>query len=182
VDFKSRSFLAWNPRFLEQTGFSEDEVRLSKPEELFTFSDSWIPLSEKTDGQRVEYAICTAKRPDSADCASGYAVRSQGRIGYLMIDDFASPSAQFEEGREEGREEENTRIRKRFHEEVSSPMIAALFLIETAKIELEAAGLPQAEVVAKASDILTETTEKIALVIGEAGQNAKYISASMEKD
>ena len=41
-------------------------------------------------------------------------------------------------------------------------MIAALFLIETAKIELEAAGLPQAEVVAKASDILTETTEKIA--------------------
>jgi len=50
-------------------------------------------------------------------------------------------------------------------------MIAALFLIETAKIELEAAGLPQAEVVAKASDILTETTEKIALVVGEAGQN-----------
>jgi hypothetical protein len=39
------------------------------------------------------------------------------------------------------------------------------------KIELEAAGLPQAEVVAKVSDILTETTEKIALVIGEAGQN-----------
>ncbi|MEY2615927.1 MAG: hypothetical protein QOH78_1700, partial [Verrucomicrobiota bacterium] len=56
MDFKSHSFLAWNPRFLEQTGFSEDEVKLSKPEELFTFSDSWIPLSEKTDGQRVEYA------------------------------------------------------------------------------------------------------------------------------
>ena len=142
---------------------------MSKPEELFTFGDSWIPLSGETDGQRVEYAICTPKRPDSADCASGYAVRSQGRIGYLMIDGLASPSAQFEEGREE----ENTRIRKRFHEEVSSPMIAALFLIETAKIELEAAGLPQAEVVAKASDILTETTEKIALVIGEAGQNPK---------
>ena len=169
MDFKSHSFLAWNPRFLEQTGFSEDEVKLSKPEELFTFGDSWIPLSGKADGQRIEYAICTAKRTDGADSASGYAVRSQGRIGYLMIDGFASPSAQFEEGREE----ENTRIRKRFHEEVSSPMIAALFLIETAKIELEAAGLPQAEVVAKASDILTETTEKIALVIGEADQSPK---------
>ena len=169
MDFKSHSFLAWNPRFLEQTGFSEDEVKLSKPEELFIFGDSWIPLSGKADGQRIEYAICTGKRTDGADSALGYAVRSQGRIGYLMIDGFASPSAQFEEGREE----ENTRIRKRFHEEVSSPMIAALFLIETAKIELEAAGLPQAEVVAKASDILTETTEKIALVIGEAGQNPK---------
>jgi hypothetical protein len=35
-------------------------------------------------------------------------------------------------------------------------------MIETAKTELEQAGLPQAEVVAKASDILAETTEKIA--------------------
>jgi hypothetical protein len=173
VNFESRSFLAWNQRFLEQTGFSEDEIKTSKPEELLTFGESWIPLSGETEGQRIEYATCTARRPVSADSASGFAVRSQGKIGYLMIDGFASLSAQFEEGRDEGREEENTRIRKRFHEEVSSPMVAALFLVETAKIELEAAGSPQAEVVAKASDILAETTEKIALVIGEAeaGQN-----------
>jgi hypothetical protein len=48
---------------------------------------------------------------------------------------------------------------------VSSSIVAALFLIETAKIELEHAGLPQAETVAKASDILTETTEKITDVL-----------------
>jgi hypothetical protein len=47
-------------------------------------------------------------------------------------------------------------------------MIAALFLIETAKSELEEAGLPQAEAVSKASDILTETTEKIADVLSNA--------------
>ena len=46
-------------------------------------------------------------------------------------------------------------------------MIAALFLIETVKSELEDAGLPQAEVLSKASDILAETTENIAHVIGE---------------
>jgi hypothetical protein len=50
-------------------------------------------------------------------------------------------------------------------------MIAALFLIETAKSELQKAGLPQAETVSKASDILTETTEKMAHVIGEADRN-----------
>jgi hypothetical protein len=35
------------------------------------------------------------------------------------------------------------------------------------------AGLPQAEAVSKASDILVETTEKIAEVIGEAGPNSE---------
>jgi hypothetical protein len=37
-------------------------------------------------------------------------------------------------------------------------MIAALYLIETAKSELQEAGLPQAETVSKASDNLTVTT------------------------
>jgi hypothetical protein len=51
-------------------------------------------------------------------------------------------------------------------------MIAALFLIEKAESEIEDAGLPQAETVSKASDILAETTEKLAHVIGEAGRNS----------
>jgi hypothetical protein len=58
-------------------------------------------------------------------------------------------------------------------QEVSSSMIAALFLIETAKSELEDAGLPQAEAVSKASDILAETTEKIGHVIGEADRHSE---------
>jgi signal transduction histidine kinase len=82
-----------------------------------------------------------------------------------MLDIFGASSAQFEQGRVLGQEEERNRITKAFHDEVSSSIVAALFLIETAKIELEHAGLPQAETVAKASDILTETTEKIADVL-----------------
>jgi signal transduction histidine kinase len=90
-----------------------------------------------------------------------------------MLDVFDSSSAQFEQGRNAGREEERNRVIRTFHEEVSSSMIAALFLIETAKSELEDAGLPQAEAVSKASDILAETTEKIAHVIGEADRNSE---------
>ena len=82
-----------------------------------------------------------------------------------MLDVFGASSAQFEQGRVLGQEEERNRITKAFHDEVSSSIVAALFLIETAKSELEQAGLPQAELVAKASDILTETTEKIADVL-----------------
>ena len=45
--------------------------------------------------------------------------------------------------------------------------------IETAKSELEDAGLPQAKAVSKASDILTETTEKIADVLGAPDRSSE---------
>ena len=172
VDFERHSFVAWNPRFLEHTGFSEDEMKTSRAEELLTFGESWFPLSDEK-GQTVEYIACAARRPFGADPAPGFAVRSHGKIGYVMLDVFDSSSAQFEQGRNAGQEEERNRVVKAFHEEVSSSIIAALFLIETVKSELEEAGLPQAEAVSKASDILAETTEKIAHVIGEADRNSE---------
>jgi hypothetical protein len=168
VDFERHSFVAWNPSFLEQTRFSEDEIKTSKSEELLKFGESWFPLSSEREGQKVEYISCAARRPLGAGPAPGYVVKSQGKIGYVMLDVFDSSSAKLEQGRNVGREEERTRVIKAFHEEVSSSIIAALFLIETAKTELKEAGSPQAEAVSKASDILAATTEKIAHVIGEA--------------
>ena len=164
VDHERHSFVAWNSKFLERTGFSEDEMKSSRLDELLTFGESWFSLSEEAGGQTVEYVACAARRPFGTDPAPGFAVRSHGKIGYLMLDVFDSSAAQFEQGRNAGREEERNRVISTFHEEVSSSMIAALFLIETAKSELEDAGLPQAEAVSKASDILAETTEKTANV------------------
>jgi hypothetical protein len=171
VDHERHSFVAWNSKFLERTGFSEDEMKSSRLDELLTFGESWFSLSEEAGGQTVEYVACAARRPFGTDPAPGFAVRSHGKIGYLMIDAFDSLAAQFEKGRNVGREEERNRVIRTFHEEVSSSIIAALFLIETVKSELEDAGLPQAEAISKASDILAETTEKIAHVIGEADRN-----------
>jgi hypothetical protein len=172
VDFDRHCFVAWNEKFLARTGYSEEEMKSAKPEELLTFSESWFPLSdEKERGQAVEYISSAARRPFGADPAPGYVVRSQGRIGYVMLEIADSPSAQFERGRIAGREEERNRIRTAFHEEVSSSIIAALFLMEMVKRELKKAGSPQAEAVSKASDILTEATEKIADVIGEPDRN-----------
>ncbi|MGA8655864.1 MAG: hypothetical protein WB586_06915 [Chthoniobacterales bacterium] len=166
VDLERHSFVAWNPRFLEHTGFLEDELKTSKPDELLTFGESWFPLSGEGEGQPVEYIPCAARRPFGADPAPGFVVKSHSKIGYVMLDVFDSPTAQFEQGRNAGREEERNRVVQAFHEEVSSSIVAALFLIETAKSELEDAGLPQAEAVSRASEILTETTEKIADVLG----------------
>ena len=165
VDFERHCFIAWNQRFLEQTGYSEDEIKSVKPEELLTFSETRFFLSDEKESRKVEYISCAAKRPFGADVIPGYVVRSQNKVGYVMLEIAESPSAQFEQGRIVGREEERNRIRTAFHEEVSSSIIAALFLIEMAKSELEKAGSPQAEAVSKVSDILTDATEKIAEVI-----------------
>jgi hypothetical protein len=154
--------VAWNRRFLEQTGYSEEEIKAVKLEELLTIGGSWLPLSSNSDSQKAEYVGCAVRRPFGEQPVPGFIIRTHERIGYVMLDVFGSSSAQFEQGRVVGREEERNRITKAFHDEVSSSIVAALFLIETAKSELEQAGLPQAEAVAKASDILTETTEKIA--------------------
>ena len=166
ADFERRLFVAWNPKFLEQTGFSEDEMKSSKPEELLALGESWSPLSEE-NGRPAEYTSCAARRPFGADPAPGFVVRSHGKIGYVMLDVFESSSAQFEQGRSVGRQEERNRIVRTFHEEVSSSLISALFLIDTAKTELEEGQLPQTEAVSKASDALAEATEKIETVLGE---------------
>ena len=114
MDFDRHSFVAWNPRFLEQTGFSEDEMKSSKPEELLNFGESWFPLSEEKQGQTVEYIACAAKRPFGADPAPGFAVRSHGKIGYVMLDVFDSSSAQFEQGRNVGQRKKVTESLKPF--------------------------------------------------------------------
>jgi hypothetical protein len=173
VDFERHSFVAWNRRFLERTGYSEDEVRSARPEEFFTFGESWFPLSDEKEGQTVEFISSNARRALRGDPAPGYVVRSQGKIGYVMLDAFDLPSVPFEQGRIAGREEERNRIVKAYHEEVSSSMIAALFLIEAAKSELNEAGLPQTEAVSKASESLTEATEKIVDVLSDASGNSR---------
>jgi hypothetical protein len=171
-DFERHSFLAWNQRFLQRAGYSEEEIKSSKPEELLTFGESWFPLSEE-EAHTVEFTYCAAKRPFRDEPASGYVVRSGAKLGYVMLEIFESPPAQFDQGRVAGREEERNRIIKAFHDEVSSSMIEALFLMEEAKSELEEAGLPQAEAVSKASDILAETTKKIADVITDADGHSR---------
>jgi signal transduction histidine kinase len=161
IDFERHSFVAWNSSFLEHTGFSQDGLKSSNPEDLLTFGDLWLPLSAEEEEESVEYVSCSAKLPSGTDHASGYTVRLQGKLGYVVLNIFDSAAARFEQGREE----ERNRIMRELHDEVSPRMIAALFLMHRAKIELKDAGLPQAETVSKASDILTATTEKIVEVV-----------------
>jgi hypothetical protein len=71
LDYERHSFVAWNSKFLELTGFSENEMKSSRLDELLTFGESWFSLSEKSEGQTVEYVACAARRPFGTDPAPG---------------------------------------------------------------------------------------------------------------
>jgi hypothetical protein len=164
VNFENHAFVGWNPKFLECTGCSDEELGAIKFENVLTLGESWSPVSGEEENTGVEYISCLTKHSSGENPSRGFVVKNRGRIGYVMLGSFGS-SAEFEQGKTVGREEERNRIAKDFHDEVSSSMLAALFLVEAAKTELEDAGLPQAKLVAKASDILAETTEKIVAVV-----------------
>jgi hypothetical protein len=84
VDFERRSFVAWNVRFLEETGCSEEDIKSADAEELLTLGDSWYPIPDGDEGKKAEIVSCTAKRHSGASPASGYVVRAHGKIGYVM--------------------------------------------------------------------------------------------------
>jgi hypothetical protein len=165
VDFERQTFVAWNVRFLEATGFSEKDIESANTAEVLLLSESWYPISDTQGDEKAEIVPCAARRRSDANPAPGYIVRARGKFGYVMLDVLDSPASQFEKGRIAGREEERNRMIKAYHEEVSSSMIAALFLVETAKRELQNAGLPQEQAVSKVSEVLTKATEKIADVL-----------------
>jgi signal transduction histidine kinase len=99
-------------------------------------------------------------------CPGLWVMQSRGkkRLGYMVRDASSVARCEVESARLAGHEEERARIVRMFHDEVSSTMLAVL-AIESAKDELKAQNLPQAETVAKASELLQEVVEKISEVL-----------------
>jgi signal transduction histidine kinase len=124
----------------------------------------------------AEFITCAIRTTLQPAALSGHVVKSLGRLGYVMIHDASSVArAEVESARIAGHEEERARIVRMFHDEVSSTMLAVLFAIESAK-ELEAQNLPQAETVAKASELLQEVVEKISEVLEDKKDSGQQSS------
>ncbi len=75
-----------------------------------------------------------------------------------MLDLAQTPqSVEFEGGRVFGHEEERLSIAQRFHDQASSPLLAAILAVENARQKLKEKGLPEAEEVARASEFLSNS-------------------------
>ena len=168
VDFTRQRFVAWNQTFLARTGYSEEEIRALKPEHLILQGESPLAPEEASAHSVVEFYPAALKTPKEEAAIPGHLVKSTGDFGYLMLEELdPNISSTFEQGRLVGSEENRKRIAQVFHEELSSELLAAAFQIHLAKQKLEASSSPDAARVAQASEILSETIEKIGEVLGE---------------
>jgi len=78
-----------------------------------------------------------------------------------MLDVVNPSTGAIEDARLFGQEEERNRILKLFHDKVSPKLLAAVFEVVNAKEKLEAKGLEESKVVARAADKLSETIDAV---------------------
>jgi signal transduction histidine kinase len=174
ADFDQQQFIAWNKTFLERAGYSEERIKVLKPEQIIVLGDIRFPLPSGSDHPAAEFITCAVRTTLQPAAVPAHIVKAAGSLGYVMLHDPESLApAHFEQGRLVGQEQERARIVRMFHDEVSSTMIAALFAVESAKSMLESENAPQAEPVAKASELLSEAVDKISDVL-EGGKGAGY--------
>jgi signal transduction histidine kinase len=82
-----------------------------------------------------------------------------------MLDVINPSTGAIEDARLFGQEEERNRILKLFHDKVSPKLLAAVFEVVNAKEKLEAKGLEESKVVARAADRLSETIDAVVSVL-----------------
>jgi len=47
ADFERQCFVSWNSTFLERTGYSEDRLKVIRPEQIIVLGDGQFPLASR---------------------------------------------------------------------------------------------------------------------------------------
>jgi hypothetical protein len=160
-------FIAWNKSFQERTGYSAEQLRFAHSKDLLAFTEPDSQLAESTiqPTPGVQLVRCTTRCSGQEHFATGYAAKREDDFVLLMLDVINPSTGAIEDARLFGQEEERNRILKLFHDKVSPKLLAAVFEVVNAKEILEAKGLEESKVVAKAADKLNETIDAVVSVL-----------------
>jgi PAS domain-containing protein len=160
-------FIAWNGSFQERTGYSADQLRFAHLMDLLAFSEPESELAESTlqPTPGVQLVRCTTRCSGQEHFATGYAAKRDDDFVLVMLDVVNPSTGAIEDARLFGKEEERNRILKLFHDKVSPKLLAAVFEVVNAKEKLEAKGLEESKVVARAADKLNETIDAVVSVL-----------------
>jgi hypothetical protein len=144
ADFERQCFVSWNSTFLERTGYSEDRLKVIKPEQILVLGDGQFPLASSSGLPSAEFIKCVVRTALEPPALFGHVLKASGSLGYIMLQDVeSSASTEFEEGR----------------------MLGAIFAIESLKQIMKAENLPHAEIAFRASELLAEAIEKLSDVL-----------------
>jgi PAS domain-containing protein len=160
-------FIAWNVSFQERTGYPAEQLHFAHLKDLVAFSepDPELPENALQPTPSVHLVRCTTRCSGQEHFATGYAARRDDEFVLLMLDVINPSTGAIEDARLFGREEERNRILKLFHDRVSPKLLAAVFEVVNAKEKLEAQGLEESKVVAKAAEKLAETIDAVVSVL-----------------
>ena len=177
ADFERQCFVSWNSTFLERTGYSEDRLKVIKPDQILVLGDGQFPLASSSGLPSAEFIKCVVRTALEPPALFGHVLKAWGSLGYIMLQDVElSAWTGFEEGRMLGHEEQRARLIQMVHDAVSPTMLGAIFAIESLKQIMKAEDLPHAEIAFRASDLLAEAIEKLSDVLEGARHAVQHQS------
>jgi hypothetical protein len=170
ADFNSSHFVGWNKTFLQQTGYSVPEIQALDPGDLIVQGAS--TFSSTRNGDPTEFRACAVRGVSEPGVFPGFIAKSSQNLAYVMLQSGSSQSLLFEQMELAAQEKERIRITTMFHDEVSSPILAAIFAIAIAKDQLESNPTPKNENLERASDLLSGALEKMSEVLDPKAANS----------
>ena len=164
-DLTTDAFAVWNASFCEKMSLTAEELTQVKFSGLIRFDEKY---SDLTTGKaqpdcRVGALPCAIKRSANDDIIPACAIKNENGLLLLLVDSPAH-DPKFEgyiQGRIVGREEEANRMRKFFHDLLSSKILVASFLAHSVHDKLAQRQAPEIEDLQKVTTLLDAVIDAI---------------------
>jgi hypothetical protein len=164
-DLTTDVFAFSNPSFCEKMGISPEELSQVKLSGLIRFDERSDDLAKGKidDEHRNGSLLCAIKRATNDEILPARAIKHENSLLLLLLD---SPThdPKFEgymHGRIVGREEEVNRMRKFFHDLLSSKILVATFLAHSVYDRLSHRAAPELEDLHKVTALLDQVIDAI---------------------
>ena len=159
------AFAFWNASFYERMSLNPDELAQVKLSALLRFDEKYTDLTQgrvQADSQ-VGSLPCAIKRSPSDEIIPACAIKNENILLLLLVDSPAH-DPKFEgyiQGRIVGREEEVNRMRKFFHDLLSSKILVASFLAHSVHDKLSRRQAPEIDDIDKVRVLLDQVIDAI---------------------
>jgi hypothetical protein len=164
-DLTTDAFAFWNLSFSERMGLAPEELGQVKLSALIRFDEKNADLSQaKAQGDnRFGSLPCAIKRSANDEILPACGIKHENGLLLLLVDSPAH-DPKFEgyiQGRIVGREEEANRMRKFFHDLLSSKILVASFLAHSVHDKLSRRQAPEIDDLQKVTTLLDEVIDAI---------------------
>jgi hypothetical protein len=164
-DLTTDAFALWNHSFCERMGLTPEELGQVKQSALIRFDEKNADLSQaKAQGDnRFGSLPCAIKRSANDEILPACGIKHENGLLLLLVDSPAH-DPKFEgyiQGRIVGREEEANRMRKFFHDLLSSKILVASFLAHSVHDKLSRRQAPEIDDLQKVTTLLDEVIDAI---------------------